>query len=335
MKRILALILTISSFCLCSCSDKTLTRSNLYFDTVCTITIYSGGSQEVLDKAFEKLESYDSLFDRYEKGPLASLSSDPVKVDPELLELVAKNLEYNSLTGGIFSPALGTLIDTWAIGAPETKEPPDFEKIAAALEHTDPGGIVVDRENGTISLKDPQIKIDLGATVKGYVSEKLKEFLEKNGVKSAIIDLGGNITLIGDKSGEPFSIGIDDPVEPSKILATLELEDTSIVTSGTYQRYFTDEAGNRYHHILDPTTGYPANTGLKEVVVIGEDALDDDFLSTTLLLMGYDRAKNFIENSDTFKENQYIFVTDDKIYVSRSLEGFSLEPDQTYELEYF
>ena len=174
-----------------------------------------------------------------------------------------------------------------------------------------------------ISLSDPKGEIDLGGIAKGYIADKLAEFLKKKGVNSAVIDLGGNISVVGKKpDGNEFRIGVRDPFSTDGgIIGVVEANDKSLVTSGTYERSFTKD-GKVYHHILDVKTGYPVETGLDSVTIIGagNDGIDCDSLATTCLILGEEEGRKLIESIDGYEA---IFVQHDgTITTTKNIKGF-------------
>ena len=166
----------------------------------------------------------------------------------------------------------------------------------------------MDEAKGTAYLMRPGMRVDLGALAKGYIADKVKALLLDRGVESGVIDLGRNILLIGEKPGEaPFSIGIQSPTDAGKLLRVLSLRDRSLVTSGTYERYF-ERDGVRYHHVLDPFTGFPADRGLLAVTVLSSSSLWGDGLSTACLLLGVEGGMALI---DSLPETEALFVLAD------------------------
>ncbi len=315
--------------------DTTVSRSNLALDTVVNITIYNNGNEELLDNCFDIINNYDKKLDSFStESTVRQINSTPKQVDNDIYELLETNLNYSRQTNGLFNPTLGTLIELWDINEPEVKEPPSPNEIKEALAHTNINNLILN--NGMVSILDNNEIINLGASSKGFIADKLKEYLKDQGIDSALINLGGNILLIGNKDGEEFLVGIDNPDNTdSDYIATLSASDKSIVTSGISQRYFQDSQGNIYHHILNPFTGYPENNDLKEVVIVSDNSLDGDILSTALFLMGKDQAIEFFKNNTN--DIDVILVTkDNKIYISENInDKFKLNDDfkDQYQIE--
>ena len=239
-----------------------------------------------------------------------------VTVSDMTAEVIEKGLEYGKLSDGIFDITIGKVTDLWnfhdfqtddaADSDTETGEGadplPDEGLLKEAVSHVDYRKVKVDDDQ--VTLQDPEMEIDLGGIAKGYIADHLTQWLEARGVVSAVIDLGGNIVAIGGKSAgllelpqQDFTIGIKDPQsESGQLLGVFSCSDKTVVTSGTYERYVMKD-GKRYHHILDPKTGWPADTDVDSVTIITEKnhAVDADGLSTTCLALGVEKGTALIE----------------------------------------
>lgn len=341
MKFRFLLILTIGLIILSGCSSKSISQTNLTFDTVATISLYGTENREILKKAFETLDVLDGELDAFsESSIIGSIDSTPKSVSPEIYDLIRKNIDIAENTGDAFNPLLGNLIELWNINEPDVHEAPNKSDIEDLLVHTDLNSLILDDKTLSISITDPQTKLNLGASAKGFAADTLKEQLIESGVKSGIINLGGNILLIGSKDGKDFNVGIDNPDrESGGVIGILKLQDKSIVTSGNYQRYFTDSQGRVYHHILDPSTGYPVENELNEVVVVADSSLEADILSTAFFVLGKEKSLEYLkENYSEENRPEVLFVTDDTIYIDERLENhFELSSDfeEKYKVEKF
>lgn len=284
-----------------------------------------------------------------------------VEVDAETIELLNIAREYGELTNGAFDVTIGQLSSLWDFDKNSTADVPqipDKDAIELARESVDYRQIEIDEENKTVTLHTntattgatgnpsenaiskanqiapasktttdkaaPAPQLDLGGIAKGYIADKMKAYLNATGVTSGVINLGGNVLTIGEKmSGEPYKIGLQKPFsETGEVLAAVELRDGSVVTSGTYQRYFKTNDGTLYHHILDPKTGYPVETdgenALNAVTVITKNSVDGDALSTYLFTLG---LKNGLNKAETLEESGNIegaifITTDNKIHAT-------------------
>lgn len=330
MKKFLPVLLLVLLLPLTGCS-KAVTRSNLSLDTIITLTLYDG-PEEAMDKAYALIDGYNSSLNANDPNSVISkIGTNGEVLSDDLYGLVSRNLAFAKETNGAYSPVLGSLTKLWAIDEPVTKEAPTSEQVALALSHTSLSALTVDDKTKTAVLSDPESSVNLGASAKGFIGDRLTEMLKEEGVTKAVLNLGGNVVLIGQKSiFEKFSVGIDNPYDTQKDpIAVLKLADCSIVTSGDYQRYFTDSAGKHWHHIFDPQTGYPSDSGLAQTVVVAESSETADMLSTTLFVMGKDRGLAFLEKIDPDGKIGAIFTDHDgHITVTSNLkDAFSLSPE--------
>ncbi len=283
------------------CRRETLpaARDGFALDTAVSVTIYalsgSASPASVLDGCFEQLSRYEQLFsaelETSDIGRLNRAEGQPVVLSPQTAELLETGLEYGKRTDGALDITIRPVSRLWDFhGDPAL---PDPDALSAAAELVDYTRLVL--ENDTARLTDPDAAVDLGAIAKGYIADRLAAYLTENGVTSALIDLGGNIAAVGDKQGENWNIGIRDPKDASALAAVIPVKNASVVTSGTYERGFTLD-GVRYHHLLDPKTGWPAENGLSSVTIVSSRSVDGDALSTACFVLGEDKALSLIES---------------------------------------
>lgn len=206
-----------------------------------------------------------------------------VQVHPELFELIELGKKHSIAANSHLNIAIGPLVQTWRIGFSDAKLPSE-EEIQRLLKITDPEEIFLNDSNGEVYLSKEGMRIDLGALAKGYIADKLKEFLVEQGVQSGIIDLGGNILTIGENPTfhRPWRIGIQNPaLDRGEHVAVIEVSDGSVVTSGIYERQLVVD-GKTYHHIFDRTTGYPMETELASITIVAEKSVDCEIWTTRL-----------------------------------------------------
>lgn len=299
MKRIIQIFFFTTLLLFCTGCQKKLTVSNFMFNTYVSITVYGEDNAKLAEEALELGREYEQIFSRtIPESSLSLLNSDKtlIQADSALYGLIQTGLYYCELTDGNLDISIEPLTTLWNITGTNPSVPSDAD-IQSALKNVDYKNISL-TENNTISLKNGA-SIDLGAIAKGYIADRMKEFLIENGVSDGIINLGGNVLCIGDKpDGSPYTIGIRNPdMDATSALLTLKVEDLSVVTSGTYERFFTVD-NNIYHHILDPATGYPADSGLISVTIISKDSVVGDCLSTACLVMGRDSALELLNSLD-------------------------------------
>ena len=307
---LLALLLLLSALGGCRTQPEQVARTDYLLDTVVTLTLY-GATEADLDAAFREIRRLSDLVDAYDPFSdlgwvQAAAGQKPVAVSPETMELLRFAKDMYVRTGGYLDVTVGPLIDLWDIR--NGGYYPADRELSAALDLLGMDDLILDEANGTAYLARPGMRLDLGALAKGYIADRVKALLLDRGVKSGVLDLGRNILLIGEKpGGAAFSIGVQSPASSGELLRVLSLRDKSLVTSGTYERYFEHE-GKRYHHVLDPFTGFPADRDLLAVTVLSDSSLWGDALSTACLLLGLEDGLKLI---DSIPDAEALFVLAD------------------------
>lgn len=321
----LLLIFSLGIFVGCSKNNKSsepLSQSELLMGTVVTVTLYDSNNQEILDKVFNKVKDLESILSINENGTLvdeinAEAGIKPVKVDEDTYTIVKKGIEYSKLSNGLFDISVGPIVKLWNIGLPDAKVPTQ-EEIDEKLPLIGYNDIELNETDRTIYLKRKGMMIDLGGIAKGYTADVISDILTEEGVKSAIIDLGGNVFTHGKKiNGDDWKIGIQNPFsERGGIVGTLTTSNKSIVTSGIYERYI-EKDGVKYHHILSPYTGYPYDNEIAGITIVSDISADGDALSTSVFAMGVEEGMKFVNSIDGIDA---IFVTkDNKVYITDGL----------------
>ncbi len=331
--RVLSLAIAISCLGLASC--KIEPKTEYVLGTVCTVNLYDKGTKAIYDELFARLREIESIQSANDdESNIAEINVAagirPVKAAPDTLTVLAAALEYSESTNGEFDPSVGPLVKAWNIGSDSAAVPSNDarQKAMSLIDYRD---ILIDQTAGTVFLRKRGMKLDLGAIAKGYAADELAEIIERHGIKKAIIDLGGNILAIGEKApNTPWTIGIRDPEQKTgSAILSLKVKDMSIVTSGTYERYFIQD-GKPYHHILDPHTGYPADNGLLSVTIVTPVSMTADALSTSVFLLGPEKGMEYIERT---KDTEAIFINvNHEIRVSSGLSGKLEILDKNYVL---
>ena len=311
LNRLILLCSVIIFLCGCSMTTKEpLSKTGFYFDTVITITLYDSKDEEILNTCFEYCKEFENLVSRTiptsDISRINTASGSSVEVSDTTIDLLKKGMEYGDMTGGVFDITIAPLMELWDIKNNPGNVPSEVD-ITDALSHVNYKNIVID--GNTVTLTDPKAAIDLGGIAKGYMADQLKEYLLSEGVTSAIINLGGNVLTIGEKpEGTSFNIGIQKPFDKQNATITsVQVKDSSVVTSGSYERYFKVD-DTIYHHILNTETGYPCDNGLLSVTILSEKSIDGDALSTACFALGLEEGQKLIESLD---DVDAIFVTAD------------------------
>ena len=317
--KTLSAVLTASALLLTGCSgaksstqtDQDLTYTDMLFDTVIKIQILDPADESILDGLKKLCEKYDTMFSATntdsELYKLNHANGQPFTVSSETANLIQEGIHYSELSGGAFDLTIEPVSALWDFKA-DKPTVPSSDAIAQAVSHVD--YTKVDIQDNTVTLEDPEAGIDLGAIAKGYIADQVKTYLKKQGIKHAIINLGGNVDVIGTKpDGSKYNIGIQKPFDESgEAITSVQLKDQTVVTSGIYERYFKKN-GKLYHHILDPRTGYPCENNLYSVSIITDSSTKADALSTTCFLLGYEKGMELIQSMDGVEA---IFITDDE-----------------------
>lgn len=308
---IFPLLLGITFLAGCGRPKEPLSRTGFYFDTVITISLYDKREEKLLDQCFSMAQSYENLLSKtVENSDVWNINhgnGQPVGVSDDTLTLLRAALSYARLTDGRIDPTIGPVTKLWDFSPSSDGLIPSQEDLEEALSHVGYEKILI--EGNTVCLSDPQAEIDLGFIAKGYIADRLKDYLLSQGVESATINLGGNVLAIGSRpDGSPFRIGIQEPFAPEGTAAlVLPVTDLSVVSSGIYERYFEND-GTIYHHILDTKTGYPVQNSLFEVTILSASSMDGDALSTTCFLLGLEDGMNLIES---LENTEAVFLTSD------------------------
>ncbi len=320
--NIIFFLLCLCGFHLSGCRPQSqpVTYTDFYFDTVISLTFYNNDDSVLVDECFKRCDAYEKMFSRTIEGSdvwrINNSNGTPVPVSEETYDLIQEALFYCELTEGKIDITVAPLMDFWDFSnKTDGSKPPSSEEISALLAHVDYRMIELG-ENNTVTLKDPEAAIDLGFIAKGYIADRLKEYLVSQGVTSALINLGGNVCVLGNKpDGSSYTIGIQKPFAPAgTTIDTVQITDSSVVTSGTYERSFEYE-GITYHHILDATTGYPADNTLTGVTIVCPSSVRADALSTTCFVLGEEQALKYI-NTVEYTECILINREDEIIYSS-------------------
>ena len=326
--------------------NQPISISSIKLNTAVQITIYDSQDKALLDDCLALCDKYELIFSRTnEKSELYKLNhrkdtsdkdpnadgqttpypvsgtADTWHISEDLAALLSEGLDITRESDGAFDIAIAPLTSLWDFTA-EDPEVPDDAAIQKALPLCSSDGVTIDGED--ITLPSDDIQFDVGAIAKGYIADRLKDFLIKKGVKSAIINLGGNVLCIGSKpDGTPFKIGIQKPfADRNETEAVMDITEKSVVSSGIYERCFKQD-GKLYHHILNPQTGYPYDNGLISVTIISDQSVDGDALSTTCFALGLEDGLKFAEK----KGVQAVFITED--YKLHYTDGFRDEINVT------
>lgn len=297
------------------------TATEYALDTMCTITAYGINSKKAVNDSFDVLKEFEDKISVHRNDSDISLLNSRVLIatrDEDIFNMIKTALKVSKDTNRAFDITIKPLVDLWNIKG--SGPVPSDEEITYRLNSISYTGVQVDFEKRDVFFTNPDTQIDLGGIAKGYCADKVAKVLENHGIKSAIIDLGGNVRTIGKKKGKVWRIGIQEPEgKRGEYFGILDISDKCVVTSGAYERYFT-EKGKVYHHILDPRTGYPARSGITSVSIVADDGAIADALSTAVYVLGVSDGLALL-NSPEYDNIGYI-ITDEngKVYISENID---------------
>lgn len=289
-----------------------------YFDTVSTIMGYAE-SQEEFDSVCAEIEAllqeYHRLYTIYNRfeglNNMATINAlsdgvhNVVQVDRKIIDLLLFAKEMFATTDGMVNVAMGSVLKIWhvyrnqGIDDPSSAELPPMDKLAEAAQHTNLDQVIIDEENSTVFLADPAMTLDVGAIAKGYAVEQVARHLEEKGITGYLLNVGGNVRTVGMAGEKPWNVGIENPDksdEETPHIEFLHMSGESLVTSGSYQRYYYVD-GEKYHHIIDPNTLMPG-TNYRSVSVLTTDSGQGDAFSTALFLMNYEDGLELVEATE-------------------------------------
>lgn len=332
-------------------SQKPVSRTGFAFDTIVTITLYHSDKEHVLDHCLALCESYEALFSATQENSdlwkINHSNGQATAVSYETAVLLQAALQYCAQSQGALDLTLYPVSDEWDISGQMKQASladdytyyiPTEAALSELLAHVNYKNVLLTDENGTeigydtilsenttyfVTLQDPQSAIDLGFIAKGYIADQLKSYLLSEGVKNAIISLGGNVLLIGSKpDNTPFHVGIQKPFgAANEVITTLQKSDSSVVSSGCYERYFIidddKKAKTIYHHIFDPTTGYPVQNDLLGVTILSHSSMEGDALSTYCYILGLEKGLEYIRSLENVEA---IFITKNYEIISSYLD---------------
>lgn len=341
VKRIIAILMVVFislSLTACGNNNQQYTRTDFMMDTVMQVTAYGKNAKKAVDESMEKLKEIDNLMSSQKNGSDVEKINENagkkyVKVNPETFYVIKTALKYGKISGGNFDITIAPLANLWGIGTNHARVPSESQ-IKEAMKYINYRDVLLNAKDYEVKLKKQGMAIDLGGIAKGYAADEIENIMKKNGIKHALINLGGSsVYMYGSKpDGSNWNIGIQDPFgDKGKYFAIVSGKDMLIDTSGNYERYFIQN-GKRYHHILNPFTGYPAESGVVSTTIVSTNikSIDADALSTITFILGVEKGMKLIESMPGVDA---IFVTPDyKVYATSGLKGKLKITDSRFKL---
>lgn len=306
-------------------SAQPVSQEIFAMDTYMTVTAYGDNAQKGVTDAVAEIQRLDNLLSiGKEDSEISKLNkSGSAALSDDTAVMVAKALDLYKSTGGAFDITVLPLMELWGFTTQEYYVPTEDE-IQSTLQRVGADKLTWDESTKTLTLGDKQ-EIDLGGIAKGFTSSRIMEIFKKDGVTCGMVSLGGNVHLLGTKQdGSAWRVGIQDPNNTDDMLGVLEANDCAVITSGAYERNF-EKDGVTYHHIIDPATGKPSNSGLTSVTIVSKDGTLADGLSTSLFVMGKDKAIAYWkQHADEF--DTILVDKDRNVYITEGIAG-NFSPD--------
>ena len=300
-------------------------------DTYMNLKAYGKNSETALEIAVDEILHLEDLLsvtnEHSDISAINNSAGNVISVDNDTAEIIEKAIEIGDQTNGALDITVYPVLKEWGFTTDDHKIP-DSETLDILLKNVDYHQIKL---NGNRITVPESFQLDLGALAKGYTSDKVMEILRNNGINSAVVSLGGNVQTLGRKpDGSLWKVAVIDPFSPDSTMGILQVEDKAVITSGNYERYFIGENGKRYHHIIDPSNGYPANNGLVSVTIIGRSGIMCDALSTALFVLGYEKAISYWRKNGDFDmilvtDHNEIFITEDIAHTFENISEMTME----------
>jgi thiamine biosynthesis lipoprotein len=332
------LLLVFLSIFLIACKNnaKPVEKETYMMGTIIHLKVYGSNAKNATEKALQRISDIENKMSvNIETSEITKINAkagiSEEKLSTDTYSVIEKSVQYSKLTQGALDATIEPIVKLWGIGTDKERIPSQNE-IDEKLKLVDYNDIILDSKNSTVKLRRIGQAIDLGAIAKGYTADEVKKVLISNKISSALINLGGNVYAIGNKTdGTSWNIGVQNPLDTrGQYIGTISVTDKSIVTSGNYERYFIKD-GKRYHHIFDSKTGYPSESGIISTTIISDNSIDGDALSTSTYILGLTKGLKLVES---IKGVDAIFITaDKKVYITNGIKDkFNLTSKEfTYE----
>ncbi len=331
MRKYILVIIICILFCGCQIKNDMAEIQMFAMDTFIDLKAQGENGEKALLEAEKEINRLEKLFSpTIEQSEIFAINQyaakQTVTVSKDTFDLIEKAKEYCNITEGAFDITIAPVVKAWGF-TEEVKRVPSDEEIQQKLQLVDNNKLHIDKQNSTVYLENENMSIDLGGIAKGYASNKVNEILKKNGVSSAVISLGGNVSVTGKRpDGTKWRIAVQDPMNSEGYVGILNVEDTSVITSGVYQRFF-EQNGKKYHHIIDTKTGKPTQNGLLSVTIVCDNGAMAD--ATSVMVAGLQKGSELWRKLDNFG---MIVITDsNEMYISEDIEDiFEVSDDVEY-----
>ncbi|GFZ32741.1 FAD:protein FMN transferase [Clostridium zeae] len=315
--------------------NGTIIRNSYGLGTIVHLRATGKGAEKAITEAITRINDIDDKMSAFKESSdikriNAKAGNSYELVSKDTYEVIEKAVKYSKVLEGTFDPTIRPLVELWNSSGKQNKVP-EKEKITEKTQLVNYKDILLDKTNYSVMLRKYDQQLDLGGIAKGYAADEVRNIFKKYKVKSGLIDLGGNIYALGNKeNGSPWIVGIQDPFKPrGNYVMTISVTDKSVVTSGDYEKYFAI-GGNKYHHILDVRTGFPAESEIVSSTIISDNSIDGDGLSTGIFILGVEKSLEILETVDGIDG---IFITKDKkIYATEGIKKLLTITNEEFQL---
>lgn len=337
LKNFVFLLLYISFFTGCAYQDKGIIEDVTFaLGTTCSIKIYNSTNTEAIEKAFKEVHAIEQRMSvNIEESEISRINqnsgSAEITVSPDTYHVINTALHYSRISEGRFDITIGPLVDLWDITAKNPRVP-NRSAIGETKQLVNYNHLRLDKNKKTVFLNKTGMSIDVGGIAKGWAADQSIEILKKHGIKHALLNFGGNLITLGTKpDGSNWVIGVQDPGSVrGNYIGYFMVANQASVTSGKYERFF-EENGTRYHHLLDPATGYPIENNLASVTIVHNKSIIADALSTTIFMLGLEKGMALVES---LENTETVIITENKeIYLSQGLKDNFQLTDTDYTLK--
>lgn len=301
-------------------ADGSFSRDVFAMDTFMNLKAYGENAEKAVNESAEKLYALDrELSVTNPESDIAGLNSrSSSTVSAETFDILKQSEKFSRLTGGCFDVTVYPVVRAWGFTTEKYRIPEESE-IAELMSHVGWNRLTLNDADCSVTFGDDSMELDTGAIAKGYAVQAVHDIMVKDGVSSAILSLGGTVCALGSKEdGSDWNVAIVDPFDTSSTIATIRTKDEFLVTSGSYERFFKKN-GKTYHHIIDPSTGSPAESGLASVTIVSRDGTASDALSTALFVMGTEKAADFWRSCTDVDFEAVLVTTGRQIYITEGL----------------
>lgn len=309
-------------------------RTFFVLGTLVNLKAYGKNGEKAVDEAVYRLNQLDDMFSAFKpESDIGRINLNsgikPQKINRDTLELLKKSKEYSFLCSGAFDPTIRPLVQLWGIGKNKDYIPEDSE-IREKMKLVNYGDIEINENECFVKLKRKNQAVDLGGIAKGYAADEIRDIFIKNKIKSGLVDLGGNIFVLGKKIDKSlWKVGIQDPFKDrGQYVGILYAEDKSVVTSGYYEKFFKND-GELYHHIINPITGYPSKSEIISATIVSDNSIDGDGLSTGIYILGIDKGFKIIEKAGV---DAVLITESKKIYITPGIKDKFILTNEEYKV---